>query len=45
MFQSRPIILGKKKTQLFITLALNEKIVASTCVGDILAIKTYGGIM
>ena len=40
MFQSRLIIDGKKKTQPLITLALNEKIVASTCVGEILAIRT-----
>jgi len=43
LFQIRHDSLGKKKMQLFIALELNEKIVASTCVGEIFAISTKGG--
>ena len=45
LFQSRPIIFPRKVMQRLITLALNEKIVASTWVGEILAMRTKGGIM
>ena len=40
-----PIILPVKVMHMLMILALNEKMVASTCVGEIFAIRTKGGMI
>lgn len=45
LFQNRNIIFGRRNIQVPIMLLLKAKIVASTCVSEIFAIKTKGGII